>query len=51
MQDLYRRIHAAVNGDLPPAGSRRLGPYQGIRPVLASLRLFSRVHVHSSIVH
>ena len=38
IQDLCRRIHAATGGDLPSAGSRRLGPHQSIRLVLASLR-------------
>lgn len=38
MHDLCRRIHTAVNGDLPAAGSRRLGLYQSIRLVPASLR-------------
>jgi len=38
MHDLCRRIHAATGGDLPSAGSRRLGPHQSVRLVLASLR-------------
>ena len=38
MHDLCRRIHTAVNGDLPAAGSRRLGPHQSVRLVLASPR-------------
>ncbi|SPF69402.1 Transposase, Helix-turn-helix domain [Propionibacterium ruminifibrarum] len=38
IQDLCQKIHATVNGALPAAGSRRLGPYQSIRLVLASLR-------------
>ena len=38
IQDLCRRIHAATGGDLLSAGSRRLGPHQSIRLVLASLR-------------
>ncbi|SYZ32904.1 Harbinger transposase-derived nuclease domain, partial [Propionibacterium australiense] len=37
-QDLCQRIHATVNGDLPAAGSRRLGLYQSTCLVLASLR-------------
>ena len=38
MHDLCRRIHTAVNGDLPAAGSRRLGLRQSVRLVLASPR-------------
>ena len=38
IQDLCHRIHEKLDGDLPAAGSRRLGLYQGIRLVLASLR-------------
>ena len=38
MHDLRRRIHAAVNGDLPAAGSRRPGLRQSVRLVLASPR-------------
>lgn len=38
IQDLCQKIHATTGGDLPAAGSRRLGPFQSIRLVLASLR-------------
>ena len=38
IQDLCHRIHKKLNGDLPAAGSRRLGLYQSIRLVPASLR-------------
>ena len=38
IQDLCQQIHESTNGNIPVAGSRRLGLYQRIRLVLISLR-------------